>query len=102
MAAAILTLQIKDCNQRVADHQAHNILEKAKTAGAKDLKACIGTQNPSTQIIETCRETVARKAGRTCQEIMGWLATELPQTFEICQSVYKRSLEEGTKAIPKL
>lgn len=99
MAAALLTIQLQDCNQREAEAIADNIVEKARTAGAGNFQACIGEQMPSTQIIETCRETVAQKAGRTCQEITGRLATEVPSTLDLCKKAYQYGMTKAESVL---
>ena len=90
MAAALITIQLRDCNQRAANEiTSSDIVEKATVAGANNLQACVGPEMPSAKTIKTCRETVAQQAGRTCQEIIGRLSTEAPETFELCKKAYQ-------------
>lgn len=99
MAAAIVYLQIKNGKQPDVERIVNNIVQRAKTAGAEDLKACVGKQIPSTQIIETCKQTVAQKAGRTCEEITGWLITEAPETLKLCEKAYKNGMKKAESAL---
>lgn len=106
MAAALVIMTYKDYFTREADAIATRILTQAESNAKKDLKTCVETSKAQVQnqagAIKRCQQTLAGQAAYTCSEIMGRLATEAPQTFEICQNVYKNSLNAGTKAIQNL
>ncbi len=107
MAAAIIALQIRDCNARIndpgiADYIAHSITQKAETAGANNFQTCIGTQVQNPQLVKTCRQTVTQQAGRTCQEITGWIAAEMPKTLELCEQAYRMGIQKAETILPKL
>lgn len=100
MAAALVIMSYHEYGMREANALATKILTQAKDKAEKGLKSCMKKNNAET--IETCQRTLAGQAASTCSEIMGRLATELPQTFEICQNMYKNSLNAGVRSINNL